>query len=328
MSLLRVFTYFLILYGISTHTLLAYVIPKTIAITQITSHPTLDLVRRGIEDTLANEGYDASHGWNIDYENPQGDLGTAAQIAQKFAASKPAVVIAITTPSAQIVAKALKKTNIPLIFTSVTDPIAAQLVQDLEHPSDKITGTRNPVAIEPNLRLIRESCPNANSLGIILNYGEVNSVKALEKLKLLAPQFGFSVKPVGINKVSDIQQAFNSLSKKVDCILLQQDNTLASASASLIHMSIEAGIPIFATYMQAVKEGAVGGVAPEEYGIGVQTAKMAIKVLKGKDLSKIPVEDPEHRIIGVNLDTARELNIIFPTEVLRRTDIFYEKDDN
>src|SRR3990167_2675479 len=114
---------------------------RIVAITQITQHPSLDQIRQGILDELKEEGVLKAMKIQVIYDNAQGNITTAVQIAQKFAGLNPEVVVGITTPSAQTIHSALKDKEIPLVFAAVTDPVGANLVKDLDHTQENVTGT-------------------------------------------------------------------------------------------------------------------------------------------------------------------------------------------
>lgn len=148
--------------------------PRTVALTQIVEHPSLDAARRGILDELAAAGFVAEQNLKIDYQNAQGNPATAAQIARKFVGERPDAIIAIATPSAQAVAAATRE--LPIVFCSVSDPLGAKLVGNLDKPGGNVTGTSDLSPIAEQLDLIRELSPDAQKLGVIYNPGETNSV--------------------------------------------------------------------------------------------------------------------------------------------------------
>lgn len=101
---------------------------KSVAVTAIVEHPALDAIRDGVKDELKAEGFETGKNLKWEYQSAQGNTGTAAQIARKFVGDKPDVIVAIATPSAQALVASTK--TIPVVYSGVTDPIAAQLVKD------------------------------------------------------------------------------------------------------------------------------------------------------------------------------------------------------
>jgi len=172
-KLLFVFTLLLVFIGFfftHSHSLPRKIfIGPTVAITQIVNHASLDKVRQGIIDELAKNGYEDNKSLHLIFKNAQGNVSIASQIAQQFVAEQPAVIVAIATPSAQAVVKAAQGTPLPIVFSSITDPVQAGLVSDLKHPGKNVTGTRNVTPVEKEIQLIRQVLPQAKTLGIILN---------------------------------------------------------------------------------------------------------------------------------------------------------------
>ena len=142
---------------------------KKIDVIQTIAHPALDSTYKGTIDQLAIEGFIDSKTIKIKFANAQGDSVLSNQIARKFASEKADVIIAIPTPAAQSAATATKNTNIPVVFSSVTDPIDAGLTAN----NLNITGVSNFIDIAPQLELFKEILPNLKKLGFIYNPGEV-----------------------------------------------------------------------------------------------------------------------------------------------------------
>lgn len=297
--------------------------PKTIAITQIVAHESLDKVHQGLIDELKQSGYEEGPKAHIIFENAQGSVVVATQIAQQFVVSHPDVIVAIATPSAQAVANLIKDTSIPLVFATISDPVQAKLVTNLKHPGGNISGTRNVSPIDKQIGLVKEILPQVKTIGVVLNYGEVNSVDLLKTVTKEAKHLNIEIKTAAASSSADVQTATASLVGKVDAIFLLQDNTVASALPALIKVANEHKIPVFSTYVDAVKKGALAGLAFDEYAIGQQTGKMVVKILNGTKPGDLPVEDPTHLELIINLDTARNRQIKINDDLIKRASHVY-----
>lgn len=291
---------------------------KKIAITQIVAHPSLDKVRQGIMDELSANGYQEGKTATILFENAQGNVSIAAQIAQSFVAQHPDVMVAIATPSAQSLVNATQKTKIPVVFASITDPLKAKLVSNLIHPNDNVTGTRNVTPVDQQLALIKKILPQLKTLGIVVNYGEENSVDLLKTITNNAKKFNISVKSVGVASSADVQSATATLVGQADAILLLQDNTVAEALPALMSITQKNNIPVFTTYLDAVKMGAVAGLACDEYKLGRQTGKMVVNILQGEKPGNLAVEDPSDISLAINLTEAKHLHITISPELIKQ----------
>lgn len=282
---------------------------QKIAITQITSHEALDAVHQGALDALKEAGFSEEAGTEIIFANPQGDIATAVQIANRFAGEHPNVIIAIATPSAQTILKAVSGMGIPVVFATVSDPISAHLVKDLQHPGGQVTGTRNQSPIKQQLAMLKRALPKVKSIGIVLNFSESNSVSLFKAIELEAKEAGLMVYSSSVSNSSEVLGAAKSLLGRIDVYFLILDNTVASGLPALIKASQESHIPVFSTYTEAVAKGALMGLAYNEYSIGQQTGVIAARILKGEKPGDIPVEDPKTIDLIINQRVANKLGI-------------------
>jgi putative ABC transport system substrate-binding protein len=290
--------------------------PKTVAITAIVEHPALDAVRDGVKKGLADLGYAEGADVAFTYESAQGNPATAAQIARKFVGEAPAVIVAISTPSAQAAVAATK--DIPVVFSAVTDPVAAELVPNLDKPGGNVTGVSDMAPVGDHLALIREFMPNLKRLGVPYNPGESNSVSSLAALKDVAAKAGVEIVEAPATKSADVQAAARSLIGKVDAIYIPTDNTIVSALESAVSVAREAKVPLFAGDVDSVPRGAIAAVGFNYSGVGLQTAAIVDRVLKGEPPGSIPVAFASGTDLQVNKPAAAAVGLQIPQAVLDR----------
>jgi putative tryptophan/tyrosine transport system substrate-binding protein len=286
-----------------------------VAITQIVSHPSLDQFRKGIEDELKEQKVDC----DIHFENAQGNIAIATQIAQKFASQNPAVIVPISTPSAQTVYSAAKPQHIPVVFTAVSDPVTAKLTPSFDQAGDGITGVSDLSPIEEQVSLIRQILPRAQNIGVVSNPGETNSVVLLTLFEKEARKKGMTLIKAVATSSTNVAAAIQSLIGKVDAIYTPNDNMVISALEAILKIAKDNKIPVFSADPESVVRGCLAAVAHSQYGLGRQTGKMVAKVLKGADIQTLPMEKPLIEAhLSVNKDTAKSLNISLPESVLKR----------
>lgn len=290
--------------------------PKNIAITAIVEHPALDAVREGIKKGLTDLGHAEGTDVAYSFESAQGNPATAAQIARTFVGDAPDVIVAISTPSAQAVAGAT--TDIPLVFSAVTDPVAAQLVASAEAPGGNVTGVSDMAPIADHVALIHEITPDVKRLGVLYNPGEANSVSSVSALKSEAEAAGITVVEGPATKSADVQAATRSLVGKVDAIYVPTDNTIVSALESAVSAANEAKLPLYAADTDSVARGALAAVGFNYFDVGVQTAALVDRVLKGDSPGTIPVVFASGTDLQVNKATAAAIGIELPQGVLDR----------
>ena len=190
----------------------------TIGISQFAEHGSLDNCREGFIEGLKEEGLEEGKNLKIVTNNADADTGTAAQIAAQFVADKVDMICAIATPSAQAAYNAAMETDIPVVYTAVTNPVAAELANDDKSPVGNVTGTSDELPVEAQLRMIREILPDAKTIGILYTTSEANSVYSIEQYEKLADKYGFKIEKTGVTNTSEIQLAASDLLGKVDCL--------------------------------------------------------------------------------------------------------------
>ena len=289
---------------------------RTVALTQIVEHPSLDAARRGILDELAAAGFVQDQNLRVDYQNAQGNPATAAQIARKFVGDQPDVIVAIATSSAQTVAAATRDT--PIVFCAVSDPIGAKLVKSLDQPGGNVTGTRDFPPIGEQLELIRKLSPDAKRLGVIYNPGETNSISMIDTLKQLAPDQGFKVIEAAEPKSGDVLSAARQLAGKVEAIYIPLDNTVVSALEAVIKVGREAKIPVYSADTDSVARGAVAALGFDYYDVGRQTGQQVVRVLRGEKPGDLPVERVRKLRLFLNPEAAAAMGVTLPDAVRQR----------
>lgn len=289
---------------------------QTVAITAIVEHPALDTIRQGVIEELAREGFVDGKNIKIDYQSAQGSTATAAQIARKFVGDKADVIIPITTPSAQPVVAATR--SIPIVFSGVTDPVAAKLVKSWAPSGTNVTGISDHKPIEPQLKLIQTLVPAVKAIGYVYSAGEVNSTIVLDELKQAAKAQNIEVVAVAVQRSADIGTAARSLNGKVQAIYISEDNAVVSAYEALHKAAQESNIPVIAADRDTVKRGALAAYAVNQYDIGAATGKVAAKVLRGEKAGSIPTQEVSQLELSINQQTAKEFGITVPEALLQQ----------
>lgn len=292
-----------------------YAKPVYIATTAIVEHPALDALRDGIKQSLNDNGYSGDK-LKFTYESAQGKPDIAAQIARKMVGDAPDIIVAIATPSVQAAVTA--SSSIPVVFSAVTDPLAAKLVPSLEQPGGNVTGLSDMANLKEHLELIKAFLPNLKAVGIPYNPGETNSVSMLASIKVEAAKMGIKIVEATAPKSSDVMIATKQLVGKVDAIYCPIDNTVISAVESVVKVGIDAGIPVFAGDTDTVARGAVAAVGYDYFDLGRQTGEIVVRILKGEKPGNIDVKMAKGTNLFVNPKMAAMMGTKVPQEVLTR----------
>ncbi|MBP2298398.1 ABC transporter substrate-binding protein [Azospirillum picis] len=289
---------------------------KTVAITAIVQHPSLDATRDGVVEALKEAGWIQGKSLTVEYQSAQGNPATAAQIARQFAGSRPDVIVPISTPSAQAVAAATR--DIPVVFTAVTDPVSAQLVKSMDKPGANITGLSDMAPVGEHVALIREILPQAKRIGVLYNPGEPNSIVLVKALKDEAGKAGLTVVEAAVQKSSDAQQAIRGLVGKADAVYIPLDNTVISALESVIAVGRQAKLPVFSADTDSVARGTVASIGFDYFQVGKQAGAIVARVLKGEKPGDITVEHAKGADLFVNPTSASAMGVTLPESVMTR----------
>jgi len=308
--------------GIVLHSLAAH--STTISVSQFVEHPALDAVLKGFQDYLKEKNIEAEY----KVHNAQANMGTATQIAQQMIGEKADLLVAIATPSAQTCVQALAKApgdmKRPFLFTAVTDPVAAGLVKDLEHPDPGITGVSDLLPVEEHIKMVLAYKGDIKKLGLLYNAGEANSKATIASIKALSGKLGFETVEATATKTADVFQAAKSLVGRVDAIFIPTDNTIVSALESVIKVGVQNKLPVFAADVDSVKRGAVAAMGFDYYKHGYQTGAIAERILGGEKPENIPVEFQKDLQLHINAKFSREMGVDPPAELLKKATQVYE----
>ncbi len=288
-----------------------------ISIEQFAEHGSLDNCREGFLEGLKEEGIEEGKNLTVEYKNAAADMGTAGQISASFATSDTDLICGIATPSAQSCFNAAMETEIPVIYTAVTDPVAAELADEEGNPVGEVTGTSDKLPVEQQLEMIRTMLPEAKIIGILYTTSEANSESAIKEYEALASDYDFTIETAGITATSDIPLAAQGLLEKVDCLTNLTDNTVVSSLPAILEMANEKNIPVFGSEIEQVKIGCLAAEGLDYIALGRQTGKMAAQILKGEaKASQLPYETIEEASFYVNRKVAENLGVEVPEELM------------
>lgn len=285
-----------------------------IAIVQLITHHSLDRIVEGIHTELEAEGYKEGDNLTIDFHNAEGDLNLLTTISEQVVAKNPDIIFAVTTPVVQAFQNKTK--DIPIVFCGVTDPIDANVVDNLEKPGQNITGTSDAPPLEPHFELMKEFMPEMKKIGMIYTTSEDSALVEIEDAKKLAEEkFGLEVQIEGIANSMDMQLVGQKLAGKVDAIYVPSDNIIASSFDTLIDETDRAKIPVFPIVDQMVQQGGVAASAISQESLGTEGVKIAMRVLDGEKIGDIPVKFIEDTKFVYNSKACDLLGIKVPEKL-------------
>ncbi|CAK7034721.1 MAG: hypothetical protein MESAZ_00470 [Saezia sanguinis] len=288
---------------------------KSVAVTAIVEHPALDAIRDGVREVLTEAGYEDGKNLRWQYQSAQGNTSIAAQIARKFIGDKPDVIVAVSTPSAQTVVAGTK--TIPVVFSAVTDPVAAKLTTSWEASGTNVTGVSDVLELGPQIDLILRIVPNAKRVGMVYNPAEANSVAVVKSLQELLAQRGMTLVTAAAPRSVDVGSAARSLVGKVDVFYSNTDNNVVSAYEALVKVGQDAKIPVIASDTPSVQRGAVAALGVDYKELGRQTGRVVLRILNGEKPGDIKPQTSDKIQLHLNPDAAQKQGVTLSEDLLK-----------
>ena len=283
---------------------------RSVAVTSVIEHPALDAVRDGVKMALEEAGYVDGVNLRWQYQTAQGNVGTAAQIARKFVGDAPDVIVAISTPSAQTMLASTS--DIPVVFSAITDPIGAKLVADWNPSGTNVTGVSNMLDVDKQIDLILSLMPDAKNVGIVYNPAEANSAYYVAQMQALLPARGMTVVTAAAPRTVDVGTAAQSLVGKIDVFYAPSDNNVVASFEALARVAQESQIPLISTDPNCAERGAAVALGVDYVELGAQTGRMVLRILNGEEPGEIRPEIGEKVDLIINLEAARAQGLDIP----------------
>lgn len=284
-----------------------------IGITQYVEHDALDASYKGFVDGLADAGYKDGENIELDLQNAQADQSNCQTIASKLVKDKKDLILAIATPAAQAVANETK--DIPILVTAVTDPADAKLVESNEKPGTNVSGTSDLTPCKEQMELLTKLVPDAKKVAMLYCSAEANSKFQIDLAKKAAKDLDLETMDATVADSNEIEQVVKSLKGKVDAIYTPTDNVIAAGMTTVSMVADDIGIPAIVGEEGMCNGGGLATYGIDYYKLGQQTAKMAVKILEGEDVSKMPIEYQEDCELIINKDAVKKLNITVPEDL-------------
>ena len=296
---------------------------KTVGIIQFAAHPSLDNCTEGFLLGLAQGGYKEGETLKADFQNAMADMGNSDMQAKNMVAKGYDMLVGVATPAAMSAYAATKEQGIPVVFVAVSDAVAAGIVKANEAPETNCTGVSDVLNLSAQVEMIRAFLPEAKTIGVIYTTSEPNSLAHLEKLRAIAPEFGFAVEAVGVSSAAEVAAAAASLvAKKVDLINNFTDNNVVENLALVLHAAEEAGIPVFGSEVEQVVNGCLATQGIDYVELGRAAGKLAADILSGAAKPETtPVLLIDECTPAYNSEVAAKLGIALPDQYKDAADV-------
>ncbi|HNX22830.1 MAG TPA: ABC transporter substrate-binding protein [Spirochaetota bacterium] len=286
----------------------------TIGISKIVSHPALDGVEKGIQDELKDQGFT---NLTFDLQNANGEISTAASIAQKFKADQVKIAVGIATPTSQALKNTLKDSVV--IYSAVTDPVDAGLVKSITAGEKNITGVSDMTPVKDQIAFLKK-IKDIKRLGHIYASHEANAVTLAKMAKKACDELGIEFVESTVTNSSEVKQAAQTIAGRVDAFYLSTDNTVISAISAVVDVAKANKLPIMsADPSSAEKFDVLAAWGFDYYKMGRATGKLIARILNGEKPENIPtvfMTEPSDVDLLLNLDVAKKLGITIPEKLI------------
>lgn len=293
-----------------------------VGVVKIVSHAALDADEKGFEAGLASAGF--KEGSNVVYErfNAQGDPANADAIARKLASGGYDLIHSIATPTTQAVLKAVTET--PVVFSAITDPVAAGIVPRDSAPGSKtgthVTGVSDKWPVHLQMHTYAKFVPDARTWGTIYNPAEDNSVAHVSEMRQAARALGLQLIEVHATNADEVAAAARSLVGRVQAIAITADNTSVAHFEVIAAVCNENKIALFAGDVDSVPKGAIAAYGMDYYLIGYSAGKKGALILKGIAPGDIPWGLMEKFSLVINRRAAELQGVTLAPDMLRKAD--------
>ena len=280
---------------------------KKIGVSKLLPHPALDAVEQGVQDYLATTDLEVEY----NFQNANGDISTAASIAQQLKSENCDVVLGIATPSAQSLANVF--TDIPVVFAAVTDPVSASL------EGGNICGVSDLNPVSAQIKLLVD-LTGAKTIGNVYASGEANGVVLMEMAKEACEDLGVEFVSAAVSNTSEVKMAAQSIIDRVDAIYVATDNTVISAVASIDDVCTKANKPYLSADPTSTGElNCLVSWGFNYYNLGIQTGKVIESCLNGtapSEIGSVYLTNPSDFELWFNLDVAKKLGVTISDDLL------------
>lgn len=288
--------------------------PMTIGIIQLVDNGAFTDMREGFLTRMAELGY-TDETTAFDYKNAQGDMTNLHTICQTLVDAQADLIVTIATPPTQAIVN--MESGIPVFFISVSNPVGAGVISDMEKPDKLATGTSNAIPVDEMFQLSAQLTPDAKYFGILYNMSEINAATTAEDAKAYMDANGYTYRESLVTATSEVQQATQALIESgVEAIFIPNDSMVQSALPLVAELANEAQIPVYGSSAVMVASGAFATISISDTEIGAMTADMVDQYLQGTPIEEIPAVRVSAFTTVINRSTAEAIGITLSDEVL------------
>ena len=250
----------------------------------------------------------------------EGRIDRSAELAAELVRRKVDIIVAEGTAS--VIAAKQATTVIPIVFPLAGDPLSNNLVASLARPEGNVTGLsiQQTDVAGKRVELLREIVPGLRRLAILTNIASPNTVPEIREVQILARSLNFNVTELDIRRPDDIAPAFDAIKGRADAVYIPPDPLVLTNRIQIATLALDMRLPTIYSYREFVEAGGLVSYGPDIPALFRRAADLVDKILRGTNVSDIPVEQPTKFELVINLKTAKALGLTVPPTLLARAD--------
>ena len=294
--------------------------PKRLALFVFSDSTVLELSTKGILDELKQSGVLRKHNITVDVKNAQNDYSTAQAIVQDIVRQSYDYIITASSLALQVTANGNKK--IPHIFGTVTDPYRMGIAKTAADHVSNIAGVATFQPVESTISAMRAIFPKAKRIGLVWNPSEANSEACTLKARAAARKYHFELVERTVTRTDEVKDAAMAvINAGVDLFFTSGDNTVILTQATVAQIMQDHNIPYFTNDPSDIERGGFFSIGADYYQVGVETAKMAARVINGEDPKNIPIREFVPEAVGVSLKLAARYGVTIPDDLMKKATV-------
>ena len=276
---------------------------------------SLNQIVENIQAQLKAIGEEKGVTFEISYDNCNADATVMEQIISNFIADGVDLMVGVATPVAMRMQALTEDNEIPVVFSAVSDPVGAELVESLEAPGANVTGTSDYLDAEAIMNLIFANDPDAKKIGLLYDVGQDSSAASIAAAKEYLGQKGVEIVEHTGSTTDEVMLAAEAMvADGVDAVFTPTDNTIMTAELSIYETLAKAGIPHYTGADSFALNGAFLGYGVDYANLGVETANMVADILlNSADPATTAVKTFDNGTATINTEICAELGYDYDT---------------
>lgn len=271
-------------------------------------------IREGLREGLKWGGFFEGKTFRLTFEEAPAEQKLLKELALKAVIGRPDALVAIAPSAIQAVVATTRQ--YPVVYVNVSDPADALALKPEEITGSNVTGLSNVIQLSRQVATIKQLVPQARKVGVIYNPGDPVSVAKVKELQEQMVKAGLAMLETSAHRASDVGAAARSLIGRVDALYTFDDANVTKSYAALVRVANDAKLPLIASTVSSVRQGAAAAVVVTDRDLGVQAGKMLSRVLRGASPASIQPEAARPMLM-LNLPAAQKQGVVISEALMK-----------